>query len=135
VTCPSSRGQRDKRAPAAKTGLSLASAPINAQVELIRSGLTVAISIRRKRRAPVGNSGSQDGLDRSDQARYLRHIQLPRRDERMNTRLEQRFIGVDVANAGDYSLVQDQRLDRGSSVSKPTDQILAGESATERFRP
>jgi hypothetical protein len=135
VTCPSSRGQRDKRAPAAKTGLSLASAPIDAQVELIRSSLAVAISIRRKRRAPVGNTGSQDSLDRSDQARYLRSIQLSRREKGMDARSKKRFIGINVADAGDYSLVEDQCLDRGSSISKPIDQVLAGKPSAKRFWP
>ena len=65
--------------------------------------------------------------------RALRAGELVRRPQRVHAGAEQRLVGVDVPDAGDAALVEQERLDRRARGLGERVQVLAGEVALERL--
>ena len=71
----------------------------------------------------------------SRRRRVLLARQRPGRAQRVDPRAEQRLVGVDVADARDPALVEQQRLDRRRAPARERAQVLGGEALVERLEP
>ena len=63
-------------------------------------------------------------IDRLAQARVLLAREPPGRAQRVDPGAEQRLVGVDVADARDPALIEQERLDRGDSPARERAQML-----------
>ena len=55
--------------------------------------------------------------------------------QRVDSRPEQRLVRVDVADAGDPALVEDERLDRRRAPARDRPQVIRGELGRQRLDP
>jgi hypothetical protein len=53
----------------------------------------------------------------------------------MDSGAKQGFVGIDVTDAGDDSLIEDQSLDRGPAIRQCRNQVTGAEPAAERLGP
>ena len=92
-------------------GARLALAVVNKEVLLMVTGFARAVAVVAEGRAAVCNAFAQDLPDSFCQAPALCCAQAARRAARVNPREEQGFVGVDVAEAGDAALIEQEGLD------------------------
>ena len=92
-------------------GARLALAVVNKKVLLMVTGFARAVAVIAEGRAAVSDAFAQDFPDGFCQAPALYCAQAARRAARVNPREEQGFVGVDVAEPGDASLIEQEGLD------------------------
>ena len=117
---------RTSRGPRRRTSRSVAAARARlalAQVheELVLEGARDAVGWRKSSivAPPASMPGLQRLAHRVAQRLALRARELARRAQRVDPRAEQRLVGVDVADAGDLALVEQERLDRRARARAP----------------
>jgi len=86
-------------------------------VALIFAGLAIRIEKIGNRRAAHANGLLQDFLKRAMQHRDFLFIQRSAESRGMNFRAPQTLIGVDIADAAQEALIQQQRFDPGPAVA------------------
>src|SRR2546427_6236870 len=111
----------------------LAAAAVHLQLELesallARAGAVVTHRRPRGLHGPLEHAGH-----RGVQASELVEGQLVRGLRRIDPRLEQRFVRVDVADAGDAALVHDRLLDRRPRAFEPLGEHERRERLFERL--
>ena len=86
-------------------------------------------------RAPATLDGlGQDGPDRVVQPSFVGRPERPGGPQRMEPGGPQRLVGVDVADAGQERLVEQQRLEPAGSSPDPAPEVTHGEGRIERLR-
>ena len=105
--------------------------------ELVLEGALHAIGIAEvvDRRALGVDARLQRLDDRAGELVELGARQRPRRSQRVDARAEERLVGVDVADAGDPPLVEQERLDRRTPAARELSQVPAREAASNGSRP
>ena len=132
--CPALRyDQTRQRATTARTVTTCAT--IDGQQILIRANGTIGLAI-----LDVTKAGATplDGLAQDRDNARVQLIDLISRQrtggsQRMDPRAPQRFVGVDIAQPGDESLVEQQRLDTPSSSTEHLRQSFRSESSGQRL--
>jgi hypothetical protein len=74
---------------------------------------------------------SQRNLDRLAQRLPLSGLERPRAAKRMDVGTMQRLIRVDVADAGDTTLIEDERFDRSRPAARLSPKVAGGELGAE----
>src|SRR3989442_9149090 len=123
--------RRDELLSARHAGLAAAAVHLQLELEsafLARAGAVVAHGRPRRLHGPLEHVGH-----RGVQARELVEGQLVRGLRRIDPRLEQRFVRVDVADAGDAALVHDRLLDRRPRAFEPLGEHERRERLFERL--
>ena len=113
----------------------LIGAPIDRQPLRILARLAVRADVVAEARAPVGDPFAQDLAHGAVETPDIAGVERVGRPQRMEPRAPERLIGVDVPDAGDEALVEQQRLQLRRSTSQPLRQARRGEPALERLRP
>ena len=86
-------------------------------------------------RAPATLDGlGQHGPDRVVQPSFVGRPERPGGPQRMEPRRPQRLVGVDVADAGQERLVEQQRLEPAGSPPDQAPEVTHGEGRIERLR-
>src|SRR5205085_1961010 len=101
----------------AADGAGLIFAIIDAMQSLESACFAISIHIITQAAATMPNRTSQHELDRAAQALNFIDCQLVRAAQGMNRRLEQRLVGVNVADAGEKTLIEQHILD-GTSCAR-----------------
>ena len=87
-----------------------ASSAVHVEVMLVRTLLAIDVGVVAQGRPAVVDSGLQDRLDGLCQIMTALFADAPRLG--VDSRDEQRFVGINVSNASDRSLAQELGLDR-----------------------
>lgn len=99
---------------------------------LVAPGITLGIDEIRDRRAAMPDRGAQYLPDRLPQSRKFRTAQTRREARRMNARLPQAFVRINISQAAKYALIQKQRLDPGPAFCQLPPEIRNGNSQRVR---
>src|SRR6266516_312573 len=125
------RVRRDELLSARHAGLAAAAVHLQLELEsafLARAGAVVTHRRPGRLHGPVEHAGH-----RGVQAGELVEGQLVRGLRRIDPRLEQRFVRVDIADAGDAALVHDRLLDRRPRAFEALGEHERRERIFERF--
>src|SRR3989454_10400088 len=125
------RVRRHELLSAGHAGLAAAAVHLQLELEsafLARAGAVVAHRRPRGLHGPLEHAGH-----RGVQASELVEGQLVRGLRRIDPRLEQRFVRVDIADASDAALVHDRLLDRRPRALEPLGEHERRERLFERF--
>ena len=116
---------RDQRTPYGCTAhhAGLARPLINAVLELEKAAPAVGIHVIRNRGAALRDRLRQNLHDGGMQPLHALRTQSRADGQRMNTRPEQRFVGIDVAHAAHEVLIQQHRLDARFSALQPRGEL------------
>src|SRR4029077_20672242 len=85
-------------------------ASVHAELGLHLSGAAVGVSVVAQSRTLAGNASPERALDSAHERFELRGIHVAGRAQRVEARPPQRLIRVDVPNACEEALVEDDRL-------------------------
>src|SRR3954454_22628306 len=121
----------DDLAPAGEAGLSLAG--VDEELLLHRPPLAAAFAVVVDRGAAGVDSGFQGRHDRVAQRLQVLGLHRAGWGERVQTRPIERLVGVDVADAGDARLVEQEGLQRRGPSRRHLSQGLGREVRGERL--
>ena len=119
-------------APAARTRL--AGSLVDLQVLLHRAVAVGRRVVVDRAAAPLDRLG-QDRADRLEQAALVGRAERADGPQRMEPGRPQRLVGVDVADAGDERLVEQQWLEPALAAAQPAAEVAQRERRVERLRP
>src|SRR3990167_6400257 len=117
--------------PAARAGLALA--VVDPQGVLVAAGQAFAGAVVGDGRALPGDGLAQAPPQRAEQPLELRRPERARRARRVHPGDEQRFTRIDVPEAAQPVLVEQQVLDRGCPAGEQLPEAVEAEA--ERLRP
>jgi hypothetical protein len=116
---------------AAEARLALAS--VDPELGLHLSGGAVGVSVIAQSRALAGNASPERALDSAHQRFELRGIHVAGRAQRVEARPPQRLVRVDVPNACEDALVEDNGLQGRAPACEAVDERSRRERPAERL--
>ena len=122
---------RDRRSAAPAR---LAVATVDAELVLHRPRGAVGSGIVAKGRALAVDPGAQGRADRAREPRHLLVTEPVRRPQRVEPCTPERLVGVDVPEAGDHTLIEEDRLQRRPPSSELRREPARREARAERLR-
>src|SRR5215208_2626293 len=111
----------------------LAGAPVDLELALHSSPRPIRQRVVAQRRPLASNSVLERTADRAVERAQLLRREVARGCQWMNTRTPKRLVGVDVADSGNGTLVEDRSLDRRPPRRKPRREVARAERRVERL--
>src|SRR5262245_36767403 len=113
----------------------LAEPAVDVELVLHRASVAVRRDVVAERRSLSLDSLAQDRPQRAVEPREPLLVELARGPERMDLRAPERLVRVDVPDAGDAPLVEEEGLDRRRATGGRRGQPRGGEGRCQRLRP
>src|SRR5690242_18370389 len=110
---------RDRR-PAARTRFAVTA--VDPELVLHRAALPVRAPVVAERRALSLDAEPQCLADAAGETSHLLLVQAARRPERVEPRVPERLVDVDVPETGDRALIEQRRLQRRAAAREPRSQ-------------
>ena len=108
-------------------------APVDAKLGLHLSGGAVGVSVIAQSRTLAGDASPERALDSAHQRFELRGIHVAGRAQRVEARPPQRLVRVDVPDACEDALVEDDRLQGCAPAREAVDERSRRERPAERL--
>ena len=106
---------------------------IDGVIELEIARLATAVDVVAQRRSAFGDGVGKRRADRTDEPFQSWPRQAIRRCGRPDPRPEQRFAGVDIADADDQMIVHQRKLDRCAAAARRAPKVVRVAGRVERF--